>query len=93
VKAHEFEWAFGFGQRKNTPPDSGEQENSPVGRLRLPVTNLSPTSQGVGDRNILTKTTLSPLSPTSPTKFFVCMRKVLLGSKHICICIRKEVRR
>jgi hypothetical protein len=79
VKAHAFEWAFGFGQHENTPPDSGEQENSPVVGSALLVTNLSPTSQGVGDRNISTKSMLSPLSPTSPTKFFVCMRKVLLG--------------
>jgi hypothetical protein len=26
LKAHQFEWAFGFGHRQNTGPESGEQE-------------------------------------------------------------------
>jgi hypothetical protein len=38
VKAHEFEWAFGFGHRENTLPDSGKQENSPITRVSPPVT-------------------------------------------------------
>jgi hypothetical protein len=68
VKAHEFEWAFGFGQVENISPDGSEQENSPGDRLSPPVT----TSSKGGDRNNHLKTTLSPLSPPVTTKF-LCM--------------------
>jgi hypothetical protein len=65
VKAHEIEWAFGFGLDQFIPSQRDGQENSPGDHLSPPVT----TSRKGGDRNNYLKTKLSPLSPPVTTKF------------------------
>jgi hypothetical protein len=39
LKAHQFEWAFGFGHGHIIRQESGNQENSPDAGVSPPVTN------------------------------------------------------